>query len=89
MCRHGQYDGASDQLRTLYAELERAEPQNAGLFRANAQLFSRLCGRDQHVLEATAALGEKAASIDPTSSLNMAEVGYQSLLRNKIKDAQR
>jgi len=89
MCRHGQYEGASEQLRLLYAELERSEPQNSGLFRANAQLFSRLCGRDVHVLEATSALAEKAASIDPKSSPNMAEVGYQSLLRGKVKEAQR
>ena len=32
---------------------------------------------------------EKAASIDSTSSVYMAEVGYQCMLRGKVKDAQR
>ena len=47
----------------MYAELERVEPKNAHQFIVNAQLFSRLCGRDSHVLEATAMFAEKAASI--------------------------
>ena len=32
---------------------------------------------------------EKAASIDSTNSVNMAEVGYQNLLRGRVKEAQR
>ena len=63
ICRKGTYEGAALQLRKMYAELERVEPKNAHQFIVNAQLFSRLCGRDSHVLEATAMFAEKAASI--------------------------
>jgi hypothetical protein len=40
-------------------------------------------------LEATASFAEKAASIDSTSSVAMAEVGRQCLLRGRIKEAQK
>ena len=56
---------------------------------SNAQLFSRICGKDVHILEATASFAEKAASIDSTSSTAMAEVGRQCLLRGRTKEAQK
>lgn len=37
----------------------------------------------------TTQFAEKAASIDSTSSVAMAEVGYQNLLRGRVKEAQR
>lgn len=89
ICRKGHYEDAGLQLRRLYAELERVEQKNAIQFRMNAQLFSRICGRDPIVLEVTAMFAEKAASIDSNSSICMVEVGYQCLLRGKVKDAQR
>ena len=58
-------------------------------FVINAQLFSRICGRDNHILEATSMFAEKAASIDSTSSAAMAEVGRQCLLRSRTKEAQK
>jgi hypothetical protein len=84
VCRKGSYEDAAIQLRKLYAELEKVEPQNAHQFIVNAQLFSRLCGRDSHVLEATAMFAEKAASIASTNSMAMAEVGKQYLMRGKV-----
>lgn len=39
--------------------------------------------------QATAMFAEKAASLESTSALAMAEVGQQCLLRGKIKEAQR
>ncbi len=84
MCRKGSYEDAAILLRKLYAELEKIEPKNAHQFVITAQLFSRLCGRDNHVLEATAMFAEKAASISSTSSIAMAEVGKQCLMRGKV-----
>ncbi len=89
MCRRGHAEEASGQLGRLNAELERVEPKNAGLFRANAQLFSRVCGGDKGALEATAAMAERAATVDPQSSSCMAEVGRQCLLRGRVKEAHR
>ena len=89
ICRESQYQDASVALRKMFAELERCEPTNAGQFVGNARLFSRICGRDPHVLEATAMYAEKAATLESTSAVAMAEVGQQCLLRNKVKEAQR
>ena len=85
ICRKGAYEEAAIQLRKLYAELEKVEPKNAYQFTINAQLFSRLCGRNSHVLEATAMFAEKAASISSTNAMAMAEVGRQCLMRGKVK----
>ena len=89
VCRKGAYEEAALQLRNLYGELEKVEPKNAHQFIVNAQLFSRICGRDAHILEATAMFAEKAASIASINSMAMAEVGRQCLMRGKIKEAQR
>ena len=48
-----------------------------------------MCGRDPEVLEATAALAEKAATLESTSAVAMAELGQQCLLRGRIKEAHR
>ena len=48
-----------------------------------------MCGRDPSVLEATATFAEKAATLESTSAVAMAELGQQCLLRNRVKDAQR
>ena len=89
ICRKGVYEDAYLQLRKFYAELERAEPKNSLIFLVNAQLFSRICGRDPRILEMTTMFAEKAASIDSTRSVAMAEVGCQNLLRGRVKEAQR
>ena len=89
ICRKGVYEDAYLQLRKFFTELERAEPKNSHIFLINAQLFSRICGRDSKILEVSSMFAEKAASIDSTSSVNMAEVGYQNLLKGKVKEAQR
>ena len=89
ICRKGVMEEACLQLRKFYTELEKAEPKNSQIFLMNAQLFSRICGRDPMILDVTSMFAEKAASIDSTSSANMAEVGYQNRLRGRVKDAQR
>ena len=42
LCRKGNYEDAAQNLRTLYSEMDRSEPNNAALFIHMAQLFSRL-----------------------------------------------
>lgn len=85
ICRKGAYEEAAIQLKKLFAELEKVEPKNAYQFIVNAQLFSRLCGRDSFVLEVTSMFAERAASIASTNSMAMAEVGRQAILRGKVR----
>ena len=40
VCRQSKYVEAADALRQLFAELERSEPTNAGLFVANARFVT-------------------------------------------------
>jgi tetratricopeptide repeat protein 21B len=64
---------------------EKSEPKNGHIFLHNCQLFSRICGRDSHILDVTAMFAERAASLDSTNSAYMVEVGYQYLLRGRTK----
>ncbi len=65
--------------------LEKAEPKNGYIFLHNSQLFARICGRDSHILAVSLMFAEKAASIDSTSAEAMTEVGYQNLIRGRVK----
>ena len=69
----------------FYFSTEKSEPKNGHIFLHNCQLFSRICGRDSHILDVTAMFAEKAASLDSTNSAYMVEVGYQYLLRGRTK----
>ncbi|XP_050699357.1 tetratricopeptide repeat protein 21B-like [Eriocheir sinensis] len=89
LCRKGNYDEAAQNLRTLYTEMDRSEPNNAALFIHMAQLFSRLCGRNNLVLEETFMMASKAAKVDSGSAEYLTEVGYQCLLQGRNKEATR
>jgi tetratricopeptide repeat protein 21B len=89
ICREGNYKEASLSLRRFYSEMEKSEPKNAELFLESAQLFSRVCGRNETILAETYRFSEKAAQLDPTSADFMTELGYQCLLQGRIKDALR
>lgn len=88
-CREGNYEEASLSLRHFYSEMEKSEPKNADLFVENAQLFSRVCGRNEAILAETYRFAERAAQLDPTSADFMTELGYQCLLQGKQKEAVR
>lgn len=51
LCRVGNYEEAAQNLRTLYAEMDRSEPNNAALFVHMAQLFSRLVRKWMYIFE--------------------------------------
>ncbi|KAK3857879.1 hypothetical protein Pcinc_020970 [Petrolisthes cinctipes] len=87
LCRLGNYEDAAQSLRTLYAEMDRSEPNNAALFVHMAQLFSRLCGRNRVILEETMMMASKAAKVDTGSAEYLTEVGYQCLLQGRNKEA--
>lgn len=89
ICRDGNYEEASLSLRRFYSEMEKSESKNAELFVESAQLFSRVCGRNEAILTETYHFAERAAQLDPTSADFMTELGYQCLLQGRIKDALR
>lgn len=89
LCRDGNYDDATERVTSFYRVLEKTEPKNAILFFENAQLFSRICGRSKSVLAEAYKFAEKAVQLEPRNSDFISELGYQSLLQRKIKDATR
>ncbi|KAK7082681.1 Tetratricopeptide repeat protein 21B [Halocaridina rubra] len=87
LCQQGNFEETANELRNLYSEMDRSEPNNASLFIHMAQLFSRLCGRNRLVLEETFMMASKAAKIDTGSAEYLTEVGYQCLLQGRNKEA--
>ncbi|XP_065169369.1 tetratricopeptide repeat protein 21B-like [Atheta coriaria] len=87
ICRNGNYSEAALEISKFSQILQVAEPKNAKIFIENGALFSRLCARDESVLEQTHGMLEKAVYINSGDIDAMIELGYQCLLQNKSKDA--
>lgn len=87
--RAGNYEEASLNLRRFYGEMEKFEPKNCELFVDSAQIFSRVCGRNDAILAETYRFAERAVQLDPTSADYMTELGFQCLLQGRIKEAMR
>lgn len=87
LCRDSKHSDAALSLRKYSAELERMEPRNAVLLLENAQLFSRISGRNPDILTETYRMVEKALQISPNNADYINELGYQCLLQGKIKEA--
>ena len=80
ICRAGNYEEASLNLRYFYGNVEKFEPKNCKLFVESAQIFSRVCGRNEAILAETYCFAERAIQLDPSSADYMTELGFQCLL---------
>ncbi|XP_014375105.1 tetratricopeptide repeat protein 21A [Alligator sinensis] len=88
LSRTGNYDVASSQLGKLIHSLETNEPQNTDLHFQKICVISRLCGKNQCILQKIYRFIEHSAmklimpEVDFTN-----ELGYQLILQGKWKDA--
>ncbi|KAE8747148.1 hypothetical protein FOCC_FOCC006146 [Frankliniella occidentalis] len=94
VCRDGDYEGGAEAVQRLADAMEKIEPKNTHLFLENAQLFSRVCGRNPVVLAETLRLAERAAKAEPggaaaARSATTQELGQQCLLAGRLRDAAR
>ncbi|KAK3106370.1 hypothetical protein FSP39_018677 [Pinctada imbricata] len=80
---------ASGKIGDLISALDRFEPQSSYLYFSMAQAFSRMCGRNQLVLQQTYTLVERAVQLESENSDYVCELGFQLLLQSKVKDAMR
>lgn len=87
MCHEGRHEDGLVQLKQLYAALLKVEPGNADLYSRMAQLFSRVCCRNEDILNCTMLFAEKASQLMPSSADYQTELGYQAILLGRSKEA--
>ncbi|XP_072118143.1 tetratricopeptide repeat protein 21B [Mobula birostris] len=87
LCREGNIKEAGNRLGDLISVLDRFEPHNPEIFFKVALIFSRMCGRNQVILQQTYTLIERAFSMSSHNAEIANELGYQMILQGKIKEA--
>ncbi|XP_019385707.1 PREDICTED: tetratricopeptide repeat protein 21A isoform X3 [Crocodylus porosus] len=88
LSRTGNYDEASSQLGKLIHSLETNEPQNTDLHFQKICVVSRLCGKNQRILQKIYRFVEHSAMKLIMPEVDFAnELGYQLILQGKWKDA--
>ncbi|XP_028292387.1 tetratricopeptide repeat protein 21B [Gouania willdenowi] len=87
LCRDGDITESVKQLSNLYSSLEIQEPFNPELLYRMSLAFTRVCGRNDKVIEQTYKMVDKALSLAPGDSDFATELGYQMVLQGRIKDA--
>ncbi|KAF7660541.1 hypothetical protein LDENG_00280090 [Lucifuga dentata] len=86
LCRDGDITESVKQLSNLISSLDILEPHSPELFYRMSLAFTRVCGRNEKVIEQTHRMVERAFSLAGDSDL-ATELGYQMILQGKIKDA--
>ncbi|XP_040213995.1 tetratricopeptide repeat protein 21B [Rana temporaria] len=87
LCREGNVHEATTKLGDLINALDRFEPHNAHLYYNMSLAFSRMCERNQLILQQTQTLVERAVSLAPHEASFATEHGYQLVLQGRIKEA--
>lgn len=85
LCRDANFEEASTCIQKFCEEIDRIEPRNSSLLVINAQIFSRICGRNLNVLTESYKMVEKALQISANSADIINELGNQCLLQGKIR----
>ncbi|XP_034619745.1 tetratricopeptide repeat protein 21A, partial [Trachemys scripta elegans] len=88
LSRTGNLNAASFQLRDFIHSLETKEPHNADLHLRKILVVSRLCGKNQQILQLIYGFIERSYTKLKSSDACFAnELGYQLILQGKWKDA--
>lgn len=87
LCRDGDITESTKQLSNLITSLEIVEPHNPELFYRMSLAFTRVCGRNEKVIEQTFRMVERAFSLASGDSDLATELGYQMVLQGRIKEA--
>lgn len=89
LCRDGHVAEAVRTLRQLFDGIGKLEPSNAALNASIGAMFARVCGRNADVLAVTYAHVERAMQLAPGNAEYTTELGYQSLMLARTRDAAR
>ncbi|CAN9497793.1 unnamed protein product [Ophioblennius macclurei] len=87
LCRDGDINESARQLSNLVSSLEIQEPRNPDLFYRMSLAFTRVCGRNEKVLEQTFRMVDRAFSLASGDPDLATELGYQMVLQGRIKEA--
>lgn len=87
ICHEGNIENGVIHLKQLYSALAKNEPSNADAHLYFAQLFSRSCIRNEELLKCSMLFAEKACQLSPLNAEYMTELGFQSILLFRHKEA--
>ncbi|KAM9802924.1 tetratricopeptide repeat protein 21B-like [Syngnathus typhle] len=87
LCINGDILESTKHLSNLIKSLHVQEPQNPELALRMSLAFSRVCGRNETVLEQVFKMVEKAFDVTQENSELATELGYLLVLQGKIKEA--
>ncbi|XP_034444059.1 tetratricopeptide repeat protein 21B-like [Hippoglossus hippoglossus] len=87
LCKNGDITESVKQLSTLIRNLDYLEPHNPELIYRMSLAFTRVCGRNEKVIEQTSRMVERAFSVASRNSYLATELGYQMVLQGSIKEA--
>lgn len=87
LCREGDITEAVNQLSNLLSSLDLLEPNNPELYYRMSVAFTRVCGRNEKVIEQTFRMVERAYSMASGDPDLATELGYQMVLQGRIKEA--
>ncbi|XP_055615673.1 tetratricopeptide repeat protein 21B-like isoform X2 [Toxorhynchites rutilus septentrionalis] len=85
--KDGNYTNSVSALQYLFRAMEKIEPTNGELFMRTGQVFSRICGRHNSILTETYQFVEKAYKLNPNNAEFITELGYQTAMQQKFKEA--
>ncbi|XP_061827685.1 tetratricopeptide repeat protein 21B [Nerophis lumbriciformis] len=87
LCKNGANAESTKHLSKVISSLEVLEPQNPELVYKMSLAFSRVCGRNETVLEQIFRMVENAFCVTSSNSDIATELGYLMVLLGKIKEA--
>ncbi|XP_061925819.1 tetratricopeptide repeat protein 21B [Entelurus aequoreus] len=87
LCKNGANAESTKHLSKVISSLEVLEPQNPELVYKMSLAFSRVCGRNETVLEQIFRMVENAFCVTSLNSDIATELGYVMVLLGKIKEA--
>ncbi|XP_077473594.1 tetratricopeptide repeat protein 21B [Stigmatopora argus] len=87
LCKNGDIDQSTKHLSNLIISLDMLEPHNPELSYRLSLAFTRVCGRNEKVLEQVFKMVEKAYCKTEGNSDLATELGYLMILHGKVKEA--
>ncbi|CAK7311819.1 Tetratricopeptide repeat protein 21A [Vulpes lagopus] len=87
LAREGNMTTAANHVRNLIKALETREPQNPSLHLKKILVVSRLCGRNQAVLQLVCSFIERTFMATSSYAHVATELGYLFILQDQVKEA--
>ncbi|XP_035629240.1 tetratricopeptide repeat protein 21B [Oncorhynchus keta] len=87
LCREGDITESLNMLSSLVSNLDAQEPHSPDLFYRMSLAFTRVCGRNEKVIQQTHIMVDRAFSQAQGDSDLATELGYQLVLQGRIKEA--